>query len=98
MKIAVIDAFNGASGNMIIGALYDEVIQREDIEKIVEELSLEVECSIERVNKRGIASNLVRVKSEAKERTFGEVVRLVESSKLDERLKKEAIKIFVKAC
>ena len=94
MRIAVIDAFNGASGNMIIGALYDEVIQREDIEKIVDELNLEVEYKIERVVKKGITSNLVRVKSETKERSFKEVVELVESSRIDERVKKEVIKIF----
>ncbi len=96
MKIAVIDAFNGASGNMIIGALYDEVIFHEDLERVVGELRLEVEFEVKRVKRRGVSANHVRVKCEGKERSFEDVVKIITESKLDEKVKREALSIFEK--
>ena len=94
MKIAVIDAFNGASGNMIIGALYDEVLSTDDMKRIVDELGLEVDFRVERGKKRGISATHVKVACEGRERGFEEVVKMITQSRLDEKVKEESVKIF----
>ncbi len=97
MKTLYFDCFSGASGNMILGGLIslgiDEKLLRSEISK------LDVgsfELDIERVNRSGI--NAVHVETvypeESKHRHLPEIVRIINSSSLNERVKALSVAIF----
>ncbi len=94
MKVAIIDAFNGASGNMIVGALYGISLTDEDLEFVKDSLGLEIEYEVKKVVKKGIAANQVIVRGGEKQRKFSEVVELIENSKLSPEVKSECLKVF----
>ncbi len=94
MKIAIFDAFNGAGGDMILASLLDVGISIEEIEAVVKALNLEIEYEVSEVNVKGIAAKRISVKEGGRERSFKEVVELLKSSPLDEKVKVNALKIF----
>jgi len=94
MKVAIFDAFNGASGDMIISSLLGLTLTEEDLMEVKEALQLEVNFKVEGVKKRGILAKRVIVDEIKKERSFSEVIELIEKSKLDEKTKEDSKKIF----
>ncbi|MCX8172040.1 MAG: nickel pincer cofactor biosynthesis protein LarC [Archaeoglobaceae archaeon] len=96
MRVAIFDAFNGASGDMIISSLLDVSLTEDDLREICEDLKLELEFRVEVVEKKGIYAKRVVVKDVKTERSFSEVLKLIESSKLDEKVKEDSKRIFEK--
>ncbi|MDI9645937.1 MAG: nickel pincer cofactor biosynthesis protein LarC [Archaeoglobales archaeon] len=94
MKIAIFDAFNGASGNMILASLLEISISEEDLRRIIKSLGLKIDFEIKKVEKKGIQANYIDVKEEIVERDFEEVVKILKSSDLDDAVKKDSINIF----
>ncbi|MET1125078.1 MAG: nickel pincer cofactor biosynthesis protein LarC [Archaeoglobaceae archaeon] len=94
MKVAVFDAFNGASGDMIVSSLLGVALSEEDLKQIVETLNLNVDFEVKEVEKSGVRAKRVEVREEVVERSFEEVVGLIQRSKIDEEVKRDAIGIF----
>lgn len=94
MRVAIFDAFNGASGDMILSSLLGVTLEKEDLEKIVEDFSLELSFEIREVRKRGILAKRVEVEEKRRERKFVEILESLEKAKIDAKVREDAKKIF----
>jgi len=94
MRVAIFDAFNGASGNMIVGSMVGITLSEQDLEDVIKKLKLDVDFRIKRVNKRGISAKYLDVKERSNPRRFKEIVDLIRDSKIDNNVKRESLKIF----
>ena len=95
MKVAIFDPFNGAAGDMIISTLLQSALSRSDLDEVVNSLDLNIDFEIVDVVVRGIkAKKLTVVEKGAKERSYREVVDLIEKAEIDEGVKSDALKIF----
>ena len=94
MRVAIFDAFSGASGNMIVGSMIGITLTEQDLEDIIKKLKLDIDFKIKRVNKRGISAKYLDVKEKSNPRRFKEVVDLIKDSELDSNVKRESLKIF----
>ncbi|HMS41751.1 MAG TPA: nickel pincer cofactor biosynthesis protein LarC [Pyrinomonadaceae bacterium] len=99
MKTLYFDCFAGASGNMILGALValgiDENALVEQI-KLLDISDFSIDFSIK--NKSGISAIYadVKVADEKKHRHFSTIEKIINDSRLDEKIKIRAVKIFKK--
>jgi len=96
MKMAIFDCFSGASGNMIVSALLDIVLDENDLKHVIDELNLDIDFQIKDVSKNGIKAKLLEVKEKKKNRSFEEIERIIASSDIDEKVKKESTEMFKK--
>lgn len=94
MKVAMFDAFNGASGDMIISSLLGISLNEDDLKEVVETLRLDLRFKVEDVNKKGISAKRVIVEELKTERSFPEVIHLIENSKLEHGIKEDSKRIF----
>lgn len=95
MKVAIFDPFNGAAGDMIISTLLQSALSRSDLDEVVNSFDLNIDFEIVDVVVRGIkAKKLTVVEKGAKERSYREVVDLIEKAEIDEGVKSDALKIF----
>ena len=97
MKIAYFDCFSGISGDMTVGALLDAGLKIETLEKELKKLGLSgYQLEVNKVVKKGISATQfkVKIKEEGVERSFKDILTILEESKLDEEIKKETKKIF----
>ncbi len=97
MKVAYFEAFAGASGNMILGALLDAGL---DLEKLKEGLRVlpvkGYSITAYKVRKQGIAGTFVEVKVEGpqNERKLPDIEEIVLQSSLPEGVKALSLKVF----
>ncbi len=97
MKLAYFDCFSGVSGDMTLGALVDAGCS---LEKLRSELgALQVpgwELTAEKVWKNGMAATQVRVKTEdqAKHRSLGAILEILQKSTLESKVRDQASAIF----
>ncbi len=96
MKVAIFDAFNGASGNMIISSLLGISLSEDDLRETIDALKLNISFRVEEVKKRGVSAKRVVVDEVKAERSFYEVIKLIEEAKIEPRVKEDAKKIFEK--
>jgi len=99
MKIVYFDCFSGISGDMILGALLDVGLKKEDLEKELSKLNLSgYRLEVKKIAKRGLAATQVKVEIEEKgvERKLRDIINGIENSKLEEEDKKQIKKIFYK--
>ncbi|MBU4509996.1 nickel pincer cofactor biosynthesis protein LarC [bacterium] len=97
MKIAYFDCFSGISGDMTVGALLDAGLKIETLEKELKKLGLSgYQLEVNKVAKKGISATQfkVKIKEEGVERSFKDILDILEKSKLNEEIKKETKKIF----
>ncbi|MEM4616186.1 MAG: nickel pincer cofactor biosynthesis protein LarC [Archaeoglobaceae archaeon] len=94
MKVAIFDAFNGASGDMIISSLLGISLSEIDLKEVVETLKLDLRFKVKEVKKRGISAKRIFVEELKTERSFSEVIKLIENSKLEHTIKEDSKKIF----
>ncbi len=95
MKIAIVEAFSGASGDMFLGAFTGISITEKDLQKIISSLDLSLSLEIRKVRKKGILAPQIIVKEkEKKERTFDEVVDIISDSGFEKSVKNDAISVF----
>lgn len=76
MKIAIFDAFNGASGDMIVASLLGISLSEDDLEKVVDSTGIEVEFKVKEVRKGFILAKKVDVSEKYVERSYDEVKKL----------------------
>ncbi|MBC8554357.1 MAG: nickel pincer cofactor biosynthesis protein LarC [Candidatus Brocadiales bacterium] len=107
MKIAYFDCFSGASGDMILGALIDAGASHKKLEEELKKLNLDhYECDSKKVLRSSITGTKfnVTIKEVTKNlhnhhhhhhrRTFKDIARLIDESSLDERVRRDSIRIF----
>ena len=95
MKIALIEPFSGASGDMFLGAFMGIALEPEDLEEIISTFDLSLTFKIKQVRKKGIMATRVNVRErEKKERTFREIIDLILNSEYDRDIKNDAISVF----
>ncbi|MEM3146427.1 MAG: nickel pincer cofactor biosynthesis protein LarC [Archaeoglobaceae archaeon] len=94
MKVAIFDAFNGASGDMIIASLLGVTLKEQDLMKVVQSFSLELSFEIREVRKRGVVATRIEIEEKRKERKFVEVLELLERADIDAKVREDAKSIF----
>jgi len=97
MKIAYFEAFAGASGNMILGAILDAGLELEKLQEGLRALPIGgYTISASKVKKRGIAGTFVEVKVDEpqEERRLSDIERMILDSSLPERVKTWSLKVF----
>ena len=96
-KILYVDAFAGASGDMILGALVDLGVPLKVIRSAVETLPIEGwRLSSRKVDRKGIAARLVRVGTppEGPGRGWKAISRILGAGSLDRPVRNRALRIF----
>jgi uncharacterized protein (TIGR00299 family) protein len=99
MKTLFFDCFAGASGNMILGALVALGVERE---KLVEQIHLldvsDFEIEFSDVDRSGISAvhAFVKVPQEHAHRHLHTIEKIINDSRLSEKIKQRAIAIFTK--
>lgn len=97
MKIAYFDCFSGAAGDMIIGSMLDSGLPLDDFKAEISKIGLSgYDLKVERVSKHRIAGTRFTVALSGKQpgRSPGEIVDLIEKSKLSNSVKKKSVTIF----
>ncbi len=97
MKILYFDCFSGISGDMVLGAFIDLGISIDYLRKELTKLNLDGwEIKSKKVLKKGISATQVEVatKQERKHRKLEDIVKIINSSSLSEKIKKDSIEIF----
>ncbi|PID58677.1 TIGR00299 family protein [candidate division KSB3 bacterium] len=98
-KIAYFECFSGASGNMILAALLDAGLTAESLRNELDKLNLSgFELNVTRVTKHGITGTFVEVLTEESHahRHLGHIVDILDNSRLDEKVKADAKRIFTR--
>ncbi|MEM1579351.1 MAG: nickel pincer cofactor biosynthesis protein LarC [Archaeoglobaceae archaeon] len=94
MKVAIFDAFNGASGDMILSSLIGVSLTEEDLKETLDQLPIELSFKIEEVRKKGILSKMISVEEKKTERGFSEVMEIVEKARIEKKVKEDSKRIF----
>lgn len=97
MKIALVDCLGGASGNMLLGALFDAGLEPQRLQEGLAGLPVEPwSFVVERVKRKGIAATHVEVRtSEAHaHRHLRHVLALVDGASLPEPVRVRAGQVF----
>jgi uncharacterized protein (TIGR00299 family) protein len=99
MRYGYFDCFNGAAGDMILGALIDAGCPLETLQDVVAKLSLPgVTLTAEKVQRHGLAATLARVEvepgSQKVHRHLPEIVRIIDAAGLDPQVAEKANLVF----
>lgn len=96
-RVAHLDLFCGASGDMLLGALVDCGVPIDTIRDSIAALGLErLDVTVERLDKRGIAATKVHVLAphEHVHRHLPDIVEIISRARLDEAVKHKACDVF----
>jgi pyridinium-3,5-bisthiocarboxylic acid mononucleotide nickel chelatase len=97
-KIAYFDCFSGCSGDMILGALLDTGLPLDTLKEGLSSLNIEgFKLTLEKVKKVSIIAskfNVVLTESHHHSRTLTDILQIIESSHLQEKVKKMSSAIF----
>src|SRR3989344_9137578 len=100
MKIAYFDSFSGISGDMIIGALIDIGLDFNYLKKELNKLKLKnYRIEAKKIIKNGIDAikfDVISNRNSHEERNLKEINKIIDNSKLDNKIKNIVKKIFLK--
>ena len=96
MRIAYIDMFSGASGDMLLGALVDIGISLNKIRKEVSKLPIEFKIKAKKEKNVIVGTSVFVEAIDKKERDLDDVILLLEESDLEEKVKEKAKEVFMK--
>jgi hypothetical protein len=96
MRLVYFDCINGASGDMILGALLDAGAARPAVVDALASLRLDDAISVEDTTKGAIRATKVRVDSgdPSAARNYAEIVALLRAAALDPRVKQRSLDAF----
>jgi len=94
MMVAIFDAFNGAGGDMIVASMLGVSLTEEDLKTIIQNLSINISFKVKEVQLNSITAKKLDVMEKRRGRTFKEVLSIIDSSDLDDDLKRESKAIF----
>lgn len=99
MKTLYFDCFAGASGNMILGALVALGVDRDELVEQIKRLDVpDFSIEFETMDKSGISAlhAEVKVPDEKAHRHLHHIEKIIDESRLGERVKRRAIEIFTR--
>ncbi len=96
MKVAYIDMFSGASGDMLLGALVDAGVSIHKIKKELSKLPVDFNIRAKKEKDVIVGTSVFVDAIDRKERTLDDVISLLEESDLEKEIKKKAKKVFMK--
>lgn len=97
MTVAYLDMFSGVSGDMLLGACLDAGVPLAELEAALAPLGLAgIRLAAEPTERHGIGATrcVVEVPDADRTRSLSDIVRLVESAGLDERVAGRAVGVF----
>lgn len=96
MTIAYFDPFSGIAGDMTVAALIDAGADAQALFEALDSLGTGARFRAEKVKRRGIAATHFAVEHEdqKKHRHLPHIVKMIEGSRLTDRAKQNAIKVF----
>ena len=96
MKIAYFDPFSGIAGDMTVAALIDAGADAQALFDALDSLGTGARFRAEKVKRRGIAATHFTVEHEdqKKHRHLPQIVKMIEGSRLTDRAKQNAIRVF----
>jgi hypothetical protein len=98
MKVAYIDCFSGISGDMFLGAILDAGFPFERLKGMVMELPLDgFDIRVKKEKRHGIQGSRLMVvvdNSAQKERSFKQIIEIIDRSKLHENVKEKCKDVF----
>lgn len=98
MLIGYFDCFSGVSGDMLLGAFVDAGFSLDKLKSELEKINLKNEFRIKKsiVKKQNISALKITVvqQKDLPPRSFAEIKKIIQKSKLDESTKKLSVKIF----
>ena len=100
-RVLHLDAFSGAAGNMFLGAMLDLGLPRKQLEADLAGLALPHSLKVRKVARGAIAARHVRVVVPAgvakrgHGRHYGEIVEVIEKSRLDASVRARALATFL---
>ncbi|MCD5401958.1 DUF111 family protein, partial [candidate division NPL-UPA2 bacterium] len=103
MRIAYFDCFSGISGDMILGALIDAGLPIGDLRRELKKLeSRGCQIEVRTVSRQNLRGKQFRVEATTKnkrkerERSLSQILRLIEKSDLNVKVKEKSEEIFKK--
>lgn len=99
IDIIYFDAFNGVSGDMILGSFVDSFVSFSYLQKEISKLGIsDVQIECKKVTKSSLRSTKICIDFEHQHhhRNFSDIKKLIEKSTLDEKIKEDSIHIFKK--
>ena len=97
MRIAYFDCFAGASGDMILGALFDAGLDLQRFRKEISSLKMEgFQIDVKQAVRKGISGSkfTVEVTKDQEERHLADIIGIIEHSRLSKDVKQRANLIF----
>ena len=96
MRIAYFDAFSGIAGDMTVAALIDAGAGAQALFDALDSLGTGARFRAEKVKRKGIAATHFTVEHEdrKKHRHLPQIVKMIEASRLADRAKQNAVKVF----
>lgn len=97
MRIAYLDCFSGASGNMLLGAFIDAGVPEEALLKAVEQIGLAgFKLDARQIRENSLQATRVTIQLPDNEphRNFSDISNLITSSSLPEQVQEKSIAIF----
>ncbi len=96
MRIAYFDTFSGIAGDMTVAALIDAGAPAGELFEALDSLGTGARFRAEKVKRKGMAATYFRVEHEdqKKHRHLPQIVRMIEASRLADRAKQNAVKVF----
>lgn len=96
MRIAYFDAFSGIAGDMTVAALIDAGAGAQALFDALDSLGTGARFRAEKVKRKGIAATHFTVEHEdqKKHRHLPHIVKMIEGSRLADRAKQNAVKVF----
>src|SRR4051794_1716462 len=99
MKTLYFDCFAGASGNMILGALFELGVDRDEMARLLRGLNIaDFEIKAETVDRSGISAThvVVVIPKEHAHRHLKDILSIINSSSLSKEVKTRASQIFTR--
>lgn len=98
MNVVYLDCFNGASGDMILGALIDAGVPEDAVEEALDALGLDETLSVESTMKGAIRATKVTVAStdDRAARSYREIVAWLEKASLERAIKHRSLDVFAR--
>ncbi len=96
-RVAYFDPFSGASGNMILGALVDAGLRLNDLKSELSKIDLSGYAFVHQsTSQHGLSGTFldVEVSEGQPARTWSDIAVLIESSRLNETVQRQALAIF----
>jgi len=99
MSIAYFDCFNGAAGDMIVGALIDAGLDSDELRQTLRALPIDgYSLSIEKVMRKGLAATRFDVKLDATaaqpHRHLRDVRKIIDAARLSNAVRQRAVAVF----